>query len=89
MHHMMQPMKIDHVCGIDVYHSPEFKAFCERFGIAHGLPTTTVTIKISTEEMTVAQEYRTGEVKAPVETTTLHNREVRTHAPPPKGDRLA
>lgn len=84
----------------DVYHSDEFKAFCERFGIAWGLPTTKLTIVLDNEEvMRVTQEYNaTNVTNKPrvIDTTTIHNEAYRTaiadpgagkdfsHASPPK-----
>lgn len=42
-----------------VYSSPEFKAFCKRFGIAWGLPTKDITIHIPDQGlMTVTQSYQ-------------------------------
>jgi hypothetical protein len=43
-----------------VYASEEFQAFCERFGIAWGLHTKSITITLPAEGiMTVVQEYHT------------------------------
>lgn len=45
----------------EVYTSPEFKAFCERFGIAWELRTRDMTIFLPFDgAMTVTQEYQVG-----------------------------
>jgi len=45
-----------HTCV--VYSSPEFIAFCKRFGIAHDLQTRSMAIRLQHDDyMTVTQEY--------------------------------
>ncbi len=46
--------------SINVYKSPEFKAFCERYGIAWEKPTTKITIILDCAKndfMRVQHEY--------------------------------
>jgi len=48
------------VDGYEVYHWPEFRALCHRLGIAYGLGTRTLTIRLAEgEAVTVTQEYLT------------------------------
>lgn len=47
------------VTGITAYNSPEFKAFCDRFGVAHDMFTVQVTLHLPADGMmSVVQEYR-------------------------------
>ena len=76
------------VSGFEVYRSPEFQALCERFGIAWGLPTKSLTITLTEDEMVVVQTYpgtAEPEKKAnkPIDTTTLQNETWRTAMPRP------
>lgn len=94
--HMIHQSQRCHVSGLDVYHSKEFKALCERFGIAWGLPTKTITLTLNVDELIVNHCYpgRVGEGDDPtadrlntqVETTTLHNRRWKTFAPAARRD---
>lgn len=44
----------------EVYSSKEFRAFCEKFGIAYDLGTVNITIHLPLDGlMSVVQEYRT------------------------------
>lgn len=45
------------VSGYKVYHSAEFRALCERFGIPYGLPTKEITIILTEDEMMVTHKY--------------------------------
>lgn len=46
------------VTSFDVYKSPEFRTFCERFGIAWELGTVDLTIELPCKGlMTVTQKY--------------------------------
>ena len=74
-----------HLYGRDVWLSPEFKAFCERFGIPHDLRTLDMTIRITMEEMVVTQTYRGAEAdpNKPVNTSNLHNKQWETKVPSP------
>jgi len=40
---------------VELYHSPEFKAFCQRAGIRHELPTTEMKIIVKDGEMPTVQ----------------------------------
>lgn len=82
--------RVAHVSGYEVYHSPEFKALCKRFGIALGLPTRSITITLTEDEFLVEQKYLgRGEVvkeekaTGTVETTTMANKVWRTYQPKP------
>ncbi len=70
----------DPVQVFNVYRSPEFQAFAERFGIAVGLRTTDLTIHLPTDGMmTVTQTYQASVDKTePIDTTTQWNRTWRT-----------
>lgn len=88
MNHMQPPEKpIRPPTLQEVYHSPEFKAFCARFGIAWGMPTMDLTIRLPFEgSMEVTQTYRGvdhGAADTPqvVDTTTMHNEKYRTVRP--------
>lgn len=48
---------IKKISGYEVYNSPEFVAFCDKFGIAHSLPTRSITITITEENLIVDQSY--------------------------------
>ena len=48
---------------------PEFKALCERLGVAHELPTTLLTIQLEMDEAVKIQQIYLGE-----ERTTLGER---------------
>jgi hypothetical protein len=69
----------------DVYHSDEFKAFCKRFGIVWGLPTTKLTIVLDNKEvMKVTQEYNARNIvdgSIVINTTTVHNEMFHTATP--------
>lgn len=73
--------------GHDVYHWPEFRALCERLGIAWELRTTHLVIEVPCDGLvTVRHEYRAGERDGQpeiVDTTTLHNKTFRTGVPMP------
>lgn len=78
----MKVSDMNPVQAIDVYQSPEFQAFCKRFGIAHELQTMDMVLTITFKEgLVVTQTYRATEGPRPVtmETTTLHNDEYETH----------
>lgn len=65
----------------DVYRSPEFVAFCRRFGIAHELGTRDLTIRLPFEGvLTVVHEYLPSQLER-TDTTTNHNNEYHTHIP--------
>jgi hypothetical protein len=44
---------VNAVTGREVYHWPEFKALCERLGVARGLPTTSITITLPGDDVVV------------------------------------
>lgn len=76
------------ISGYEVYRSPEFKAFCKRFGVAWGLKTKALTIRLTEDLMTVTQEYvgeeaRPGQRSPFIDTTTAHNETFRTVMPRP------
>ncbi len=70
--------------GYEVYHSPEFKALCDRFGIAFELPTKVITITLTIDEATVSQTYPCfGDAKLlVVDTTTFQSKTYKTGKPP-------
>lgn len=58
--HMEPPPKGKTVGGLVMYHSPEFKALCERFNIVWGLRTKSITLEIPCSpegQVIVHQEY--------------------------------
>lgn len=62
-----------------VYRSPEFRALCEKFGIAWGLRTHTLVLRLPRDGvMTVEQEYQATTSR---DTTNQHNETWRTYAP--------
>ena len=83
--HMERDTSVAHVTGFEVYRSPEFKAFCKRFGIAWGLPTKHMVITIEEDCMRVDQEYLAGEhggsPPGVIDTTSAHNVQWRTAIP--------
>lgn len=52
--------------GWEVYHWPEFKALCERLGIAWGLPATSITIQLKYgSSPKITQEYLGRDLNEP------------------------
>ncbi len=90
----MQAPDRDAVMAHELWPSPEFKAFCERFGIPWGgLRTTGLVVTIPLEGLvTVQHTYQASQVRADtpdtVDTTTTHNKVYRTSQPalPRRGD---
>lgn len=82
----MSHPKDRHISGWEVYNSPEFKALCKRFGIAVELPTHTLVLTLTEEELIVDQRYKPiypiqVDPDQVVDTTNLHNQEYRTKVP--------
>lgn len=50
-------MPSDNVSVYEVFQSPEFKAFCDRFGIDRSRPTLSMTIHLGDKGFSVTQEY--------------------------------
>lgn len=76
-----------HVSGYEVYSSPEFRALCDRFGIAFDLRTVDITLKLTEDHFTVTQTYRASKAMGDaIDTTNLHNKEFRTKEPRPVYD---
>lgn len=71
----------------EVCHSPEFKAFCQRFGIAHGLPHTKMVITLELDQLMMVEQTYQGSVEPPtkgIDTTHQHNKTWRTFLPNPR-----
>lgn len=83
----MEPRLEQPLCGHDLYKLPEFKALCERIGIAWGLPTNGLVIEIPEDLdalVKITQTYQArsnSKADAPVETTDYHNERFRTFKP--------
>ena len=64
--------------GYEVYHSQEFKDFCKRFGIPHGMRTRDICIVIPYEgTMSITHEYlatRSKEDDIPVPTFSIKSK---------------
>lgn len=53
----MENVKTVPVIGYEVYHSEEFKALCERFGIPRGLKTVKIVLTLTQDLFTVDQQF--------------------------------
>lgn len=79
-------MSIKHpMTAYEVYKSPEFQAFCKRFGIAWDLATLDLVITFKRDSLLeVSQVYVLRPEKDVVDTTNAHNREYETSVPKPE-----
>lgn len=88
--------------GMTIFRLPEFRAFCDKVGIAWQLPTRRLVIEIPCQPedcVKITQEYLTPRVAvesepdgfevAKIETTTQHNEQFRTFQPGTRPDRAA
>lgn len=76
----------DYANPITVYHSETFKELCRMIGILWGMPIRNLKIEFNIEKETlvVTQEFLAQKSESnvkEVETTNLHNKEVRTFQP--------
>lgn len=71
-----------HVYGFEAYNSPEFRAFCAKYGIAWELHTKELCLLFTEDDLQVFQRYR-PKARNPkfVDTTNAHNKEFRTAVP--------